>query len=91
MNKQGTNFAITLVILLVIIIITVIVMSPNPPKPNPTTNQNFTKWECTQVVGSTHSNVKVFKCLDPDTNKCYYINQNGGMLETDCVKHPLAD
>lgn len=68
----------------------IIFTEPNKVEPNKV-ELPFTEWECTQVVGDANSPTRIDKCLDPDTNKCYYINQNGGMLETSCTKHPLAD
>lgn len=44
---------------------------------------------CKQVVGNSFSAVRVYLCRLED--KCYYIAGTGGILETPCIQHPIAE
>jgi hypothetical protein len=53
-------------------------------------------WKCKLVVGDPeciYAEVctQVWSCWDPATNKCWYVSNNGRIVQTMCVQHPIAE
>ena len=49
---------------------------------------DFTEvWDCTCMVGDETTPTQIFKCLDNETNLCYYVNRDGKLSKTDCLPY----